>query len=49
MALTKDHIADFAEIAGVEYLLIDDETTIAGLKKDVRVNEVYYALAKGLK
>ena len=49
MALTKEHMADFAEIAGVEYLLIDDDTTIPGLKKDIRINEIYYALAKALK
>jgi L-arabinose isomerase len=49
MALAKDHIADFAEIAGVEYLLIDDDTTISSLKKDIRINEIYYALAKALK
>lgn len=49
MALTKDHMADFAEIAGIEFLLIDDDTTISSLKKDIRINEVYYALAKGLK
>jgi len=49
MALTKKHIADFAEIAGIEYLLIDEDTTIAGLKKDIRINEMYYALANGFK
>jgi L-arabinose isomerase len=49
MALTKDHLADFAEIAGVEYLLIDDDTTISSLKKDIRINEIYFAIAKGLK
>ena len=49
MALAKEHMADFAEIAGVEYLLIDDNTTIGGLKRDLRINEVYYALANGFK
>jgi L-arabinose isomerase len=49
MALTKEHMADFAEIAGVEFLLIDDDTTIPGFKKDIRINEVYYALARALK
>jgi L-arabinose isomerase len=49
MALTKEHIADFAEIAGIEYLLIDVGTTIPQLKQDIRINEIYYALANGLK
>lgn len=48
-ALTKDHIADFAEIIGIEYLLIDDDTTIPSLQKDIRINEVYFALVNGLK
>ena len=43
------NFADFAEIAGIEYLLIDDDTTISGLKKDIRINEIYYAFAKGFK
>ena len=49
MALTKDHLADFAQIAGLEYLPIDEDTTIATLNRDIRINEVYFALAKGLK
>ncbi len=38
---------DFAEMAGIEYLMIDKETTISDFKKDIRTNEVYYMLAKG--
>jgi len=49
MALTKNHLADFAQIAGLEYLPIDEDTTIATLNRDIRINEVYFALAKGLK
>ncbi len=49
MALTKEHIADFAEIAGIEHLLIDEGTTIPQLKQDIQINEIYYALANGLK
>jgi len=49
MALTKEHIADFAEIAGIEHLLIDEGTTIPQLKRDIRINEIYYALTNGLR
>lgn len=49
MALTEEHLSDFAEIAGIEYLLIDKNTTIAGFKQDLRINETYYALANGFK
>lgn len=46
--LTPEHMADFAEIAGVEFLLIDEATTVAGFKKELRWNDLYYHLAKGL-
>ena len=49
MALTEEHLSDFAEIAGIEYLLIDRNTTIAGFKQDLRINETYYALANCFK
>jgi L-arabinose isomerase len=47
-ALTSEHLEDFAEIAGVEYLLIGEKTSVSELKKELRWNEVYYALSKGL-
>ncbi|HNS19947.1 MAG TPA: L-arabinose isomerase [Sedimentisphaerales bacterium] len=48
MALTSEHMEDFAEMAGIECLLIDAAATIRELKKEIRANEVYYMLAKGL-
>jgi len=48
MALTADHLEDFAEMAGVEFLLIDEDTKLAEFKKELRWNEMYYHLAKGL-
>jgi L-arabinose isomerase len=47
MALTAEHLQDFAEIAGVECVMIDENTRIAEFKKELRWNEVYYGLAKG--
>jgi L-arabinose isomerase len=46
--LTAEHLEDFAEMAGMEFLLIDKTTTIAGFKKELRWNDLYYHLAKGL-
>jgi L-arabinose isomerase len=46
--LTAEHLADFAEMAGMEFLLIDQGTTVAGFKKELRWNDLYYHLAKGL-
>jgi len=48
MAVTAEHLEDFSEIAGIEYLLIDNSTTISSFKKELRWNELYYHLAKGI-
>ncbi|MBN2590548.1 MAG: L-arabinose isomerase [Sedimentisphaerales bacterium] len=48
MALNSEHMVDFAEMADIEYLMIDKETTISDFKKDIRVNEIYYMLKNGL-
>ena len=47
-AVGAEVIADFAEMAGCEFLLIDADTTIPGFKKELRWNEAYYHLARGL-
>jgi len=46
--LTMETISDFAEIAGIELLAIDDQTTVAGVKKELRWNQAYYHLAGGV-
>jgi L-arabinose isomerase len=48
MAVSKEHLEDFSEIAGIEYVLIDKDTTISSIKKELRWNDLYYHLAKGL-
>ncbi len=48
LSLTSEHMADFAEIAGIEYLLIDKNTTIPEIKKELNWNDLYYHLAGGL-
>lgn len=40
--LTTEHMEDFSEIAGIEYLLIDKETRLNAFKNQLRINEVYY-------
>jgi len=44
--LTAEHLEDFADIAGVEYVLIDKKTDIYQFKNELRWNEVYYQLHK---
>ncbi len=46
-AVTTEHIEDFAEIAGVELVVIDASTTLRAFKTELRHNEVYHALARG--
>lgn len=41
-AITSEYMEDFAEIAGIEYLLIDDSTKIREFKNELRWNESYY-------
>jgi L-arabinose isomerase len=40
--LTSDQMLDFAEIAGIESVLINRATTIHSLKRELRLNEIYY-------
>lgn len=43
-ALTMEHLADFADIAGVEFLRIDDRTHLEQFRNELRWNGVYYSL-----
>lgn len=47
-AVGVDVFRDFAEMAEVELLVIDDSTTLAEFQKQVRGNQAYYRLAQGL-
>ena len=47
-ALAPEHLQNFAEMAGMEYLLIDQRTSLADFTKELRWNDVYYHLANGI-
>ncbi len=47
-ALTAEHLEDFAGMAGLEFVLIDGDTKLRQLRQELRWNEVYYHLARGL-
>jgi L-arabinose isomerase len=47
-ALTSDHLRDFAAMAGIEFLVIDETTRVEEFKDKLRWNELYYLLAKGI-
>ena len=46
--LTAEYWEDYAEIAGIEMVHINKDTTIDSFKKELRMNEVYYMLNKAL-
>jgi L-arabinose isomerase len=47
-SLTTEHMSDFAEMSNLEFLVIDKSTRLQEFKKELRWNEVYYHLSKGL-
>ena len=46
-SVTTEHLEDFAEIAGMEILVIDNETDLSKLKNELKWNDMYYLLARG--
>ena len=47
-AVTAKHLSDFAEMAGLEFLLIDENTRVDEFKEKLRWNDLYYHLNRGL-
>jgi L-arabinose isomerase len=47
-AITAEQLRDFASMAGIEFLLIDENTRVEEFKEKLRWNDLYYHLAKGL-
>ncbi len=44
-SLTTEHLEAFAEMAGVELLVIGNNTSLFEFKKEIRANEAYYHLS----
>jgi len=44
--LTAEHLEDFADMADIEYVLINKETKLYQFKNELRWSEVYYQLKK---
>ncbi len=43
-AVTAEHFRDFADMAALEFLLIDENTNLEEFKKELRWNDLYYHL-----
>lgn len=46
--ITTQHMQDFADIAGIELVRIDDRTDLVDFQQTLRTNEIYFHLAPGL-
>ena len=46
-AVTVEMLEDFADIAGIELVLINEETNLRCFKQELRCNEVFYGLRSG--
>lgn len=42
--LTAEHLEDFADMAGIEFVLIDENTKLRELKKELMWSDVYYQI-----
>jgi L-arabinose isomerase len=47
-SVTRAHLEDYAAMAGLEFLVIDGQTRLADFQKEIRWNDLYYHLSKGL-
>lgn len=47
-AINKEYLEDFAEMMGIEFLLIDSKCDLDTFRKDLKMNEVYYHILGGI-
>ncbi len=47
-AVSAEHLRDFTDMAGVEFLLIDENTCLNDFKDKLRWNDLYFLLAHGI-
>ncbi len=47
--LTVEYLEDYAEMAGIELMLIDKNTTISGFKQELKWNDIAYMLGNSLR
>jgi L-arabinose isomerase len=47
-SVTADHLQDFADMAALEFLIIDEGTCLEDFKKELRWNDLYYQMKSGI-
>ncbi|GGR18879.1 L-arabinose isomerase [Deinococcus ruber] len=48
-AVTTEHLEDFAAMANIELAVIDEGTQLRSFREGLRLNDLYYLLAQGLR
>ena len=48
LSLTSEHLNDFADMAGIEFLKIDEDTRLYDFKNELRWNDASYLLTQRL-
>lgn len=47
-AITTEHLRDFASMVDMELVVIDKDTKISAFKQELKWNDMYYHMAKGI-
>jgi L-arabinose isomerase len=47
-SLKSEHLESFAAMAGIEFMLVDNTTTVSQFQKELRWNDAYHHMADGL-
>jgi L-arabinose isomerase len=47
-SINSEYLEDFAQMMGVEYVLIDGKCNLTEFKKELRWNEIYYHISNGI-
>ncbi len=47
-SINSEYLEDFAQMMGVEYVLIDGKCDLTEFKKELRWNEIYYHISNGI-
>jgi len=47
-AINKEYLEDFAGMLGIEYVLIGEKCDLESFRKELKWNEVYHYIAKGI-
>jgi L-arabinose isomerase len=47
-AVTTEHLSDYAEMLGIECMVIDRHTSLNAFKRELRQNHLYYSLSRGI-